>query len=114
MDAVEISQGVIEASQQHFTHVNQDVIEHPLFNYFINDGRNYILMTEKKYDMISTGIIHPLVSAGSSNIYTEDFYRLCKKILTPEGIMCQWVPLHRVPVDHYKMIVRTFLNVFPQ
>ena len=113
VDAVEISQGVIEASQQHFTHVNQDVIEHPLFNYFINDGRNYILMTEEKYDMISTGIIHPLVSAGSSNIYTEDFYRLCKRILTPDGIMCQWVPLHRVPLDHYKMIVRTFLNVFP-
>ncbi len=113
VDAVEISQGVIEASQQHFTHVNHSIVEHPLFNYTINDGRNYILMTEQKYDMISTGIIHPLVSAGSSNIYTEDFYRLCKRILTSDGIMCQWVPLHRVPEAHYKMIVRTFLNVFP-
>jgi len=113
VDAVEISKGVIDAARQYFTHVNHNVVQSPLFDLTLNDGRNYILMTPKKYDMISTGIIHPLVSAGSSNIYSEDFYRLCKRILTPNGIMCQWVPLHRVPELHYKMIIRTFLNVFP-
>ena len=113
VDAVEISKGVIDAARQHFSHVNQNILNNPLFNYTINDGRNYILMTEKRYDMISTGIIHPLVSAGSSNIYTADFYRLCKRILTEDGIMCQWVPLHRLPEQHYKMIIKTFIDVFP-
>ena len=113
VDAVELSSGVIAAAQKHFTHVNGNVFDNPLFNYRLNDGRNHILMTETKYDMISTGIIHPLVSAGSSNIYTADFYRLCKRILTADGIMCQWVPLHRLPEAHYKMIVRTFIEVFP-
>ena len=114
VDAVELSSGVIAAAQTHFTHVNGNVFEHPLFNYKLNDGRNHILMTQTKYDMISTGIIHPLVSAGSSNIYTADFYRLCRRILSEDGIMCQWVPLHRLPEAHYKMIVRTFIEVFPQ
>ena len=113
VDAIELSKGVISAAQKHFTHVNGNVFESPLFNYKINDGRNYILMTKTKYDMISTGIIHPLVSAGSSNIYTADFYRLCRRILSEDGIMCQWVPLHRLPEAHYKMIVRTFIEVFP-
>ena len=113
VDAVELSSGVISAAQKHFTHVNGNVFENPLFNYRLNDGRNHILMTETKYDMISTGIIHPLVSAGSSNIYTADFYRLCRRILSEDGIMCQWVPLHRLPEAHYKMIVRTFIEVFP-
>ena len=113
VDAVELSSGVIAAAQKHFTHVNQNVFDNPLFRYTLNDGRNHILMTKTKYDMISTGIIHPLVSAGSSNIYTEDFYRLCRRILTEDGIMCQWVPLHRLPEAHYKMIVRTFIAVFP-
>ncbi|MDE0297702.1 MAG: fused MFS/spermidine synthase [Candidatus Poribacteria bacterium] len=113
VDAVEISKGVVDSARAHFSHVNRDVLDNPLFNHFINDGRNYILMTRQKYDMISTGIIHPLVSAGSSNIYTADFYRLCQRILTDDGIMCQWVPLHRVPEEHYKTIVRTFVNVFP-
>ncbi len=113
VDAIELSKGVISAAQKHFTHVNGNVFESPLFNYKINDGRNHILMTKTKYDMISTGIIHPLVSAGSSNIYTADFYRLCRRILSEDGIMCQWVPLHRLPETHYKMIVRTFIEVFP-
>ena len=113
VDAVELSSGVISAAQKHFTHINGNVFENPLFNYRLNDGRNHILMTKTKYDMISTGIIHPLVSAGSSNIYTADFYRLCRRILSADGIMCQWVPLHRLPESHYKMIVRTFIEVFP-
>ena len=113
VDAIELSKGVISAAQKHFTHVNGNVFESPRFNYKINDGRNHILMTKTKYDMISTGIIHPLVSAGSSNIYTADFYRLCRRILSENGIMCQWVPLHRLPEAHYKMIVRTFIEVFP-
>ena len=113
VDAIELSEGVISAAQKHFTHVNGNVFDSPLFNYKINDGRNHILMTKTKYDMISTGIIHPLVSAGSSNIYTADFYRLCRRILSEDGIMCQWVPLHRLPEAHYKMIVRTFIDVFP-
>ena len=113
VDAVELSNGVISAAQKYFTHVNGNVFENPQFNYRLNDGRNHILMTKTKYDMISTGIIHPLVSAGSSNIYTADFYRLCRRILSEDGIMCQWVPLHRLPEAHYKMIVRTFIEVFP-
>ena len=113
VDAIELSKGVISAAQEHFKHVNGNIFERPLFDYKINDGRNHILMTKTKYDMISTGIIHPLVSAGSSNIYTADFYRLCRRILSEDGIMCQWVPLHRLPETHYKMIVRTFIEVFP-
>ena len=114
VDAIEVSNGVLSAAQKYFTHVNGNVFDNRLFNYKLNDGRNHILMTKTKYDMISTGIIHPLVSAGSSNIYTADFYRLCRKILTEDGIMCQWVPLHRLPEAHYKMIVRTFIEVFPE
>lgn len=114
VDAIELSKGVISAAREHFAHVNGNIFDSRLFNYSINDGRNHILTTEKEYDMISTGIIHPLVSAGSSNIYTADFYHLCKKILTEDGVMCQWVPLHRLPETHFKMIVRTFRHVFPE
>ena len=114
VDAIELSRGVISAARKYFTHINGNVFESRLFNYTLNDGRNHILMTKTKYDMISTGIIHPLVSAGSSNIYTADFYRLCRRILSEDGILCQWVPLHRLPEAHYKMIVRTFIEVFPE
>ena len=113
VDAVEISPGVIKAAERFFTHVNKNVFKSPLVHLFIEDGRNFILTTDRKYDMISTGIIHPLVSSGSSNIYSKDFYELCKRILTENGVMCQWVPLHRLPLDQFKMVIRTFMEVFP-
>ncbi len=112
VDAIEISPGMKKANK-YFTKINNNVLDDPLVNLIIDDGRNYALTTDKKYDMISTGIIHPLVSANSAGFYTEDFYKICKRILTEDGIMCQWVPLHRVPEEHYKMIVRSFKKVFP-
>jgi len=112
VDAIEISHGVIKANK-HFAHVNGNVLKNPLVHLYEEDGRNFILTTRNKYDMISTGIIHPLVSSGSSSIYSKDFYELCKRILTEDGIMCQWVPLHRLPEKYYKMIIRTFIEVFP-
>jgi spermidine synthase len=113
VDAVEISPEVVEASKKFFSETTKDIHSDPRLNLIIDDGRNYVLATNKKYDMISTGIIHPLVSSGSAGFYTLDFYKQCKKILTPNGIMSQWVPLHRLPEKSYKMIVRSFKAAFP-
>ena len=69
VDAIEISRGVIKANK-YFTHVNGNVLKNPLAHlYEEDDGRNFILTTRNKYDVISTGITHPLVSSGSSSIY---------------------------------------------
>ncbi|GIX07501.1 MAG: hypothetical protein KatS3mg115_1904 [Candidatus Poribacteria bacterium] len=113
VDAVEISPGVVEAARRFFSDANEGVLDSPLLRLHINDGRNFILTTSHRYDMISTGIIHPLVSSGSSAIYSKDFYELCRAILSENGVMSQWVPLHRLPLPYLKTIVRTFLEVFP-
>lgn len=113
VDAAEISPGVPIAARQFFSKENNRVLDSPQFRLHVNDGRNYILTTTNRYDMISTGIIHPLVSAGSSNIYSKDFYEMCRGILKEDGVMSQWAPLHRLPLRELKIIVRTFLDVFP-
>ncbi|RKU10689.1 hypothetical protein C6502_10705 [Candidatus Poribacteria bacterium] len=110
---VENPKGLIETARKHFTNVNHNVLDSALFNHMINDERNYVSMTPKRYDVISIGSFHPLVSLKGSNLYTADFYRWCKRILTEDGIICQWVPLKRLPETHLKMIVRTFTEVFP-
>jgi spermidine synthase len=114
VDAVEIAPGVVRAARRYFSHVNNNVLDSPRLRTVINDGRNYILTTDRRYDMISTGIIHPLVSSGSSSIYSRDFYELCRSILTEDGVMSQWVPLHRLPVAEFRTIIRTFVSVFPE
>jgi len=114
VDAVEIHPDVPRFARQFFSEANGGVLDSPLLHLHINDGRNFILTTRRRYDMISTGIIHPLVSSGSSAIYSRDFYLLCRNILTENGVMSQWVPLHRLPTEDFKTIIRTFLDVFPE
>ena len=113
VDTVENPNGLIEAARKHFTDVNHNVLDSSLFNCVVNDERNYLLMTSKRYDVISMGARHPLMSSRSSNLYTADFYRWCKRILTEDGIICQWIPLKRLPETHLKIILRTFVEVFP-
>ena len=113
VDAVENPKGLIEAARKHFTDVNYNVLDSSMFNHMANDERNYLLMTPKRYDVISIGALHPLVSSGGSNLYSADFYRRCKRILTEDGIICRWIPLNRLAETHLKMIVRTFIDVFP-
>ena len=113
VDAIENPQGLIEAARKHFTDVNRNVLDSSLFNHTINGERNYLLMTPKRYDVISIGALHPLVSSRGSNLYSADFYRWCKRILTEDGIICQRIPFKRLPETHLKIIVRTFMAVFP-
>ena len=113
VDAVENPQGLIETARKYFTEVNHNVLDSSLFNHTVNDERSYLLMTPKRYNVISIGAFHPLVSSRGTNLYTEDFYRWCKRILTEDGIICQWIPLDRLAETHLKMIMRTFIEVFP-
>jgi len=112
VEGIEISPEVI-AANRFFVDVNHHILENPKVKVIIDDGRNYVISTDKKYDIISSGIIHPALSEGSANFYSKDFYKACKKILTEDGVMCQWVPLHRMPLSAFKMIIRTFINSFP-
>jgi spermidine synthase len=111
IDAVEISPEVIEASE-YLRHENQAVLDDPRLNLIIEDGRNYLLRTTSRYDVITSDSTHPMAS-DSWLLYTREFYELCREKLNPGGIMAQWLPLHGLaPVD-YKTILKTFQTVFP-
>ena len=51
VDAVEISQGAIDANH-YFLDVNHDILNNKLFTLTIDDGRNYLLTHDEKYDLI--------------------------------------------------------------
>ncbi len=111
IDAVEISPEVIEADG-FFVKENQAVLSDPRVNLIIDDGRNYLLRTQARYDVITADATHP-TGSDSWVLYTREFYELCKSKLNPEGFMAQWLPVHALaPVD-YKTIVKTFQSVFP-
>ena len=65
-----------------------------------------------KYDVITIDPAPPLHSAGTVNLYTREFFALCKSRLTPQGVLCMWLP--HAPESEMKMIMRSYYEVFPQ
>jgi len=112
IDAVEISPDVVENS--HFFAVdNLDVANDPRLNVTVDDGRNYLLKTNNRYDIITFSPM-PLALSGVSTFYTREYYRLCLDHLKPGGIVSQWIPLHSLNPDIVRSLVRTFYESFPE
>lgn len=112
IDAVEIDPAILEASEKFFSRFNNDALNDPRIRIFTTDGRNYLLMTEGKYDVIVSAPSHPLTS-GVSHLFTKEFFELSKAHLNEDGIYCQWVPGHRFSPEEHKIVVKTFTSVFP-
>lgn len=109
VDLIELSESVVRAAE-FFAGVNHDVLRQPNLRLRVDDGRNYLLLADKKYDVITADIIQPY-HVGSGNLYSQDYYRMARKALRPDGMMAQW--LGDLTESQYKLIMRTFLAVFP-
>jgi spermidine synthase len=111
VDCVEIFPGIREAAP-FFRAENHAVLENPLVNLVIEDGRNFLLTAGRKYDIITADATHP-TAADSWVLYTREYYELCKERLAPDGVLVQWVPLHGFSFAGYCTILKTMREVFP-
>lgn len=111
VDCVELVPGVIDAAPW-FPEINHDVLSDPRFNAILGDGRNYALLTDNEYDVISIDATTPKM-AGNGSLYTQEFYGLLKNRLSPDGIVVQWLPFHLLSDAEMRMIAKTFMTAFP-
>ncbi len=58
----------------------------------VDDGRRYLERTSDQYDVITIDPPPPVEAAGSSLLYSKQFYAAAKKHLRPNGILQQWLP----------------------
>jgi len=78
-----------------------------------DDGRNYLFLTDKKFDIITMDPSPPIWSSGTVNLYSKEFFELCREHLTPKGIMCLWFPW-QAQEDEVKAVLKAFHHVFPR
>jgi spermidine synthase len=109
VEIVELSDSVVRAAGW-FGHVNGNVLSRPNVRLRVDDGRNHLLTTRERYDIVTADIIQP-IHAGAGNLYSAEYYRLARHVLAPGGLMLQWIGNR--PESQYKLMVRTFLDVFP-
>lgn len=110
IDCIEICPGV-KAAAKFFSRFNKDVVTDPRVKFISEDGRHYVLLTNKKYDIISCDPTHPTL--GCNNLYTKEYFVSCKRLLNPGGVICQYLPLHKLSLNEFKTLIRTFSSVFP-
>ena len=108
----EIEPLVPAASSRYFKEQNYDVLHDPRTRVFYDDARHYVLTSNEKFDIITSDPIHPWVK-GTSTLYSQEYFELCKAHLKPGGVVTQWVPLYESDFDTIKSELATFFSVFP-
>jgi len=109
---VDLEKDVFPASKW-FSDLNGDVLSKKWIKKVIEDGRFYLVSTSSMFDVIIVDSTHPR-SIDSWLLYTREFYVTSKNKLKKNGIIVQWLPLHGMSLNEFKIIVKTFLNVFPE
>jgi spermidine synthase len=107
---VELSRSVVRGADW-FRDVNYAVTERPNLTMIVDDGRNHLLVTGRTYDVITADAMFPS-QAGSTNLYSVEYFRLARRSLRPGGVMLQWVNAD-IPVPEQKLLIRSFTHVFP-
>lgn len=107
----EIEPAVVPAART-FAHWNHHVLDDPKLRIVFNDGRNVLLTTRERFDVITADPIQPW-SSGAAYLFTREYYRIMASRLRPGGIACQWLPLYGMSVADVRSVARTFADVFP-
>jgi spermidine synthase len=112
VECVEISQEVVEASA-HFSAANGQVLDDPAVELIVDDGRNFLLSRENRYDVIISEPSNPW-QTGNANLFTTDFYTLAASRLKDQGVFGQWIGLYDITPENFRIAVKTFIHTFPE
>ena len=111
---IEISKGVQLASKTNFNEFNQGIFDgkDKRINVHLMDGVNFMLRTDEMFDLIQVDSF-TVEHLASSDFFTRDFYQICEKHLSSDGIILQWVMTTRRQEYIFKNLLATFRSVFP-
>ena len=79
---------------------------------FAADARRFVCTVDSNYDVIVADLFHP-AHDGAGSLYTLEHFQAVRERLAPGGLFCQWLPLHQLDEEVLRLIIRTFLEAFP-
>jgi spermidine synthase len=111
VDAVELLPEVIAASA-HFAGAF-GAERNPRFRMQVADARRFVRTSSDHYDVIVADNFHPARS-GSGSLYTVEHFAAVRARLAPDGVFCQWLPLHQLDLETLRSIIRSFGAAYPR
>lgn len=111
-EGVELLPEVIQAMPS-FEKVTGDFSAFDKLHTINADARRYVTASDQAYDIVIADLFHP-ARDGAGNLYTLEHFQAIRRLLQDDGLFCQWLPLYQLDLETFKVVTRTFLEVFPQ
>jgi predicted membrane-bound spermidine synthase len=110
IDVVEISRDIVAMSDRVYS-ADDHPLRDPRVRLHLEDGRYFLQTTTERFDLI-TGEPPPLLTPGSVNLYTREYFLLIHDRLAAGGIATYWLPVARQEGADHTAIIRAFCDVF--
>jgi len=111
-DAVELVPQVVAAMPAFALDGDRHALNQPDLRVLTADARRFIRTTDQAYDVIVADLFHPARDGGGM-LYTREHFEAIRSRLDRGGLVCQWLPAFQLDLPTLRLIVRTFLDVFP-
>ncbi|MCF8365650.1 MAG: fused MFS/spermidine synthase [Bacteroidales bacterium] len=106
VDVIEIEPAIAEAVQ-YFKPWVENIFYDQRFSLYIDDARNYLSASVKKYDLIISEPSNPWI-VGMSGLFTGQFYEMVESALTDRGVFVQWMHIYEMNMQLFVSVVKAF------
>ena len=108
IESVELSDGVLEANRRF---LNPGLFSDPRIHHTLADGRNFLMLTRERYDLI---VVSPswAIELASAGMLTDEFFQLAHDRLAPQGVISVWVDFSMLSDEDMSLLLRTFAKSF--
>lgn len=110
LTCVEIVPSVVDGARLFRAH-NRDVLDDPRLELVLEDGVQFLLTTDRTFDVISSDSKLNPHYVGNAPLLAEDYYALCREHLESDGVLVQWLPMH-LPAPVMRMVLKSFAEAF--
>ncbi|MEM1417558.1 MAG: hypothetical protein AAGH15_21860, partial [Myxococcota bacterium] len=113
LDVVELEEAVVRASRYLYRERGKPFpLDDGRTRLIVDDARaQLVLSPPNHYQAVVSQPSHPWL-AGSSALYTREFFEEVERALEPGGAFALWVNLFRMDEAHLRNVVATLLEVF--
>jgi spermidine synthase/tetratricopeptide (TPR) repeat protein len=111
IDIIDLNDQVFRTAPE-FTATHHGVHKDPRVSLIHDDGRNFLALTDRRYDLI-TSEPPPPTHEGVYRLYSSEYYAAVVDRLTPQGMMTQWLPTRQMPNQSIQLAITSFVEAFP-
>tara|TARA_R110001599_G_scaffold183999_1_gene377455 strand:- start:5973 stop:9038 length:3066 start_codon:yes stop_codon:yes gene_type:complete len=111
VDVIELEPRVLDANLAIADRRTVDPLTDPRVRVILNDARNAIALTEKRYDIVVSQPSHPW-TGGASHLYTREFLALSKTRMKPGAVFLQWINSQFIDLTLLRNMAATLQSEF--